>query len=80
MGKKSRKILKICLKNEIKPDGRERSLWGMGVAVGMVVGWCGVGAVWRVVWWRGVWWLEGEFLWRKIYLKKRLEEVGGIVG
>ena len=26
MGKKSRKILKIRLKNEIKRDGRERSL------------------------------------------------------
>ena len=39
MPEKSQKNLKICLKNEIKPDGRERSLWS--VVWGMVVGWCG---------------------------------------
>ena len=83
MGKKSRKNLKICLKNEFKRDGRERSRregvtsYGLKCACGKrslpvrrgVE--CGGGAV-R---WRGVWWLEGEFLWREIYLKNRFEEV-----
>ena len=32
---------------------------------------CGVGCAVA----GGVWWLEGEFLWREIYLKKRFEEV-----
>ena len=62
MGKKSRKILKICLKNEIKPDGRERSLWGVGMAVGMVVGWRGMVVGCRVAWCGGwMWSIEGWF-------------------
>ena len=43
--------------------GVEKSaVWWLGGVV--------VGAVWR-----GVWWLEGEFLWRDGYLKKRLDIV-----
>ena len=48
----------------------------MGCAVTGVV----VGAVWRGVWWRAVCGLEGEFLWREGYLKKRLDIVNRFRG